>query len=133
MSVARVMADRSTCPRLATACVLVSQHQQVLATGYNGAPFGVAHCAEVGCALEDEHCVRAVHAEQNAVTSAARLGIPLAGSICYCVHYPCHRCIMVLVQAGVAEVRYSEVYRADDESPLTREFLQASGMTISPT
>jgi dCMP deaminase len=66
MQIAHTVSSRATCPRAAVGCVLMRDHR-ILTTGYNGAPRGVAHCTEVGCTLVNEHCLRATHAEANAV------------------------------------------------------------------
>lgn len=68
-------AKRATCDRGRSACVFVKDNQ-VLVTGYVGAPKGFPHCDEVGHQIKkvinedgqiSEHCVRTVHAEQNAI------------------------------------------------------------------
>jgi dCMP deaminase len=101
---AREWSRRATCPRLACGCVIVDREKAVLASGYNGAPRRVAHCAEVGCLIDGGRCTRAVHAEQNAICQAARTGVALAGSTAYVTSRPCRRCLNLLAQAGVCEV-----------------------------
>ena len=77
MQIARTVSTRATCPRASVGCVLMRAHR-ILTTGYNGAPRGVAHCTEVGCTLVGEHCLRATHAEANAVVQGALHGVELA-------------------------------------------------------
>lgn len=113
-TVVRTMAERATCPRAKAGAALVTFDNQLLTTGYNGAPRRLPHCLEVGCELEGGHCVRALHAEANALLQAARLGIKVEGSICYSTHRPCLRCTCQLSQAGVIAVRYLEAYNSDD-------------------
>lgn len=110
-TVAAVWARRSTCPRLSVGCVVV-RDRQVLVSGYNGAPRGVAHCSDVGCTMDGERCVRAVHAEQNAVAQAARVGVSLVGSTAYVTSRPCRRCVNLMAQSGVASVVFP-LERAD--------------------
>ena len=76
MQIAHTVGTRATCPRASVGCVLVRDHR-ILTTGYNGAPRGVAHCTEVGCTLVNEHCLRATHAEANAVVQGALHGVSL--------------------------------------------------------
>lgn len=109
MQIARTVATRATCPRAMVGAVLVRDHR-ILTTGYNGAPRGVAHCSDVGCALENEHCLRATHAEANAVVQAALHGIGLAGATAYCTHQPCVNCSKLLISAGVLEIIYENAY-----------------------
>ncbi|WP_430626492.1 deoxycytidylate deaminase [Sulfobacillus thermotolerans] len=73
------VATRSTCPRRAVGAVLVRDHR-VIATGYNGAPSGEPHCLDVGCLIENNHCVRTIHAELNALLQCARYGIATEGA-----------------------------------------------------
>ena len=77
MQIAHTVGTRATCPRASVGCV-ISREYQFLTTGYNGAPRGVAHCTEVGCTLVNDHCLRATHAEANAVVQGALHGVSLA-------------------------------------------------------
>ena len=88
MEIARTVATRATCPRASVGAVLTREHR-ILTTGYNGAPRGVAHCLEVGCMIVDGHCLRATHAEANAIVQGALHGVALAGATAYCTHQPC--------------------------------------------
>ncbi len=82
MQVAFVVATRATCPRRSVGAVIVLD-KRILATGYNGAPRGLAHCTEVGCHLVAGHCIRALHAEQNAILQAAMNGVSTRGATVY--------------------------------------------------
>lgn len=105
-----VLSKRSTCPRLGTAALIVSPNLRLLSTGYNGAVSGSPHCTSVGCLMEDNHCVRAVHAELNAVLNAARHGVAIEGCSLYVLHAPCVRCAICIAQAGLWEVHYKIGY-----------------------
>lgn len=105
MAMAELIARRSTCPRAAVGCTIV-RNNRVVSTGYNGAPSGDSHCFESGCILEDNHCVRVIHAEQNALLFASPR--QLKGSTAYVTHEPCVRCRAMLHQMGVEEVYYAE-------------------------
>lgn len=80
--IAMEVASRSTCPRAAVGAVIVRDNR-ILATGYNGAIADEPHCTDVGCIMEGDHCQRAVHAETNAITQAARHGVSLEGATLY--------------------------------------------------
>lgn len=113
MQVASAFAQRATCPRLAVGAVIVRYGLQ-LSQGYNGAPRGSAHCTDVGCDLQTVHgkqsCMRAIHAEHNAVLNAARAGQSTLHSTLYVTHAPCVRCADVITQAGIERVIYAEAY-----------------------
>ena len=74
MSIAQVVATRSTCPRKYVGAVLV-RNRTILSTGYNGSIRGMPHCSDVGHMMEEGHCVATIHAEANAIIQAARNGV----------------------------------------------------------
>lgn len=117
MEIAQIVAKRSTCLRRAVGAVLVKD-KQILATGYNGTPKGLPHCAEVGCLRQKlkvpsgqmhELC-RGIHAEQNAVIQAAVNGVSIAGATLYCTHQPCVVCSKILINAGIKVIVYANPY-----------------------
>lgn len=119
-------AEHGTCPRAKVGAVLVREKHQ-LTTGYNGAPTDIEHCEDVGCLIVDNHCVRVVHAEANAIIAAALQGVSTAGATLYVTHFPCLYCAMMLINAGVARVVYSELYNVD---ALAEDFFMKAGVEI---
>ncbi len=124
MEIALVVAKRSTCLRRQVGAVIV-KGKQIVSTGYNGAPAGHVHCADIGCARANvpsgqrsEIC-RAAHAEQNAINFAARYGIPIADATIYTTHYPCSWCAKSIINAGITEVVFGEDY----PDPLAKDIL----------
>ena len=109
MLIAKLVSLRATCPRLRVGAVAVKDGY-ILATGYNGAPRGMDHCIDVGCIIVDDHCHRAVHAEQNVIAMAARKGISLEGATLYVTHFPCDTCFKLVINAGIKEIVYEEMY-----------------------
>lgn len=109
MEVAKQFARRSTCLRKSVGACLVRDNH-ILGTGYNGAPRMDASCDRVGCLLESNHCVRTVHAEVNAILSAAYSGVSTSDSTLYTTAKPCFRCEAFLINAGVTNVIYLEDY-----------------------
>jgi len=109
MMIAKLVSLRATCPRLRVGAVAVKDGY-ILATGYNGAPRGMDHCLDVGCLIVDGHCHRAVHAEQNVIAMAARKGISLEGATLYVTHFPCDTCFKLVINAGIKEIVYEEMY-----------------------
>jgi dCMP deaminase len=110
MNLAREAATRSTCPRKAVGAIVV-RDKAVLATGYNGSLRGLPHCTEVGCLMENDHCVRTVHAEANALLQGARHGVLIDGADIYITASPCWNCFKLIVNAGIRRILYGEFYR----------------------
>ncbi len=125
MGIAHAVATRATCPRLSVGAVIVRDHR-ILTTGYNGAPHGVAHCTEAGCMMVNDHCVRATHAEANAIVQGALYGIGLQGSSAYCTHQPCVNCTKLLISAGVTKIVYDIAY----PDAIAAELLVEAGVAL---
>jgi dCMP deaminase len=125
MQIAFQVAKRSTCPRAAVGAVIV-RDKRILTTGYNGAPRGLPHCIDVGCLIVDQHCQRALHAEQNAIIQAALHGVNISGSTVYVTHQPCLNCAKMIINAGIERVVYGGHY--PDE--IARSFLDDAGIQL---
>ncbi len=124
LKIAQVVGERSTCDRAHVGCVLVVD-KRILTTGYNGSPAGQEHCDDIGHLLVDDHCVRTIHAETNAIIQAALHGVSTKGATCYVTHYPCLNCTKALINAGIARLVYASAYNVD---PIARNFIQAAGV-----
>lgn len=111
LTIATVVACRATCPRKSVGAVIVSPNKHILATGYNGSMPGDEHCSDVGCLMEDNHCVRVIHAEANAIAQAARNGVKLDNATVYVTASPCWPCFKLLVNSGIKHMRFGEFYR----------------------
>ena len=134
MEMAELTAKRSTCSRRQVGAVIVRDNRAV-ATGYNGAPRGLAHCEEKGGCLRQKLNVpsgqrhelcRALHAEQNAIISAASMGNAIEGGTIYITHQPCVICAKMIVNAGIKRIVVREGY--PDE--LAMEILDEAGLTV---
>lgn len=110
LDIARVVANRATCDRAHIGAVLV-KNKYIISTGYNGAPRGLGHCDEIGHEMENGHCVRTTHAEQNAIIQAAVHGSSTEGGTLYSTHSPCKICAKIMLNAGIKRVVVSEMYR----------------------
>lgn len=134
MTIAREVATRSTCLRRRVGAILVRE-KRILATGYNGAPRGLAHCAEYGCLRETQgipsgqrhEICRGLHAEQNALLQAATHGVPVEGAVLYCTTQPCVLCAKMLINVGVKDIFTAEGY----PDPLAGEMLRDAGVRIT--
>lgn len=134
MEMAELTAKRSTCMRRNVGAVIVKD-KHLVATGYNGAPRGIRHCAEIGSCLREELKVpsgqrhelcRALHAEQNAIIQAATLGVSIEDSTIYITHQPCVICAKMIINAGIKRIVVKEGYPDD----LAVEMLEEAGLKI---
>lgn len=110
MNIAIEAATRSTCPRKHVGAVLVVD-KTIISTGYNGSVRGLPHCDDAGCMMEDNHCVRTIHAEVNAIIQAAKNGVRVSGSTLYVTSSPCWPCFKTVVNAGIKKIIFHEFYR----------------------
>ncbi|MGE3128134.1 MAG: cytidine/deoxycytidylate deaminase family protein [Fimbriimonadaceae bacterium] len=132
MQIASMVATRATCPRRSVGAVIV-RDRRILATGYNGAPRGLSHCPPgghetdwpQGC-LRAGHCIRSLHAEQNALLQAAMIGIPCMGSSIYVTCQPCNTCAKMLINAGIERV----IFEGEYPDPFSLELFQESGTEV---
>ena len=135
MEIMQAVAKRATCDRGRAGCV-IARDKQILVTGYVGAPKGMPHCDEVGHLMktvthedghQSQHCMRTAHAEQNAIMQAAKLGVSINGSICYCRMTPCGACAKMMVNAGIKRVVCEKRYHAGTES---EEIFRQTGVEL---
>lgn len=124
LDLCEAVAKRATCSRGRCGCVIVKD-KRIMTTGYVGAPAGLPHCDEAGHDMRkvidyndniSQHCVRTLHAEQNAIIQAARFGIPLEGATLFCKMTPCRTCAMMIINAGIKRVVCENHYHADEDT-----------------
>lgn len=129
------VAQRATCDRGKSGAIIVKD-KRILCTGYVGSPPGFPHCDEAGHLLKKvleengtvkQHCVRTIHAEQNAICQAARYGIALAETTLYCSMEPCRVCAMLIISCGIKKVVAKRRYHAGAE---TRELFAHAGIEL---
>ena len=136
MELTEVIATWSSCYRQNRQVgAIIVQDKRIVATGYNGAPEGVTTCVEKQQCLRDLKGIKsgtmqeicyAVHAEQNAVTQAARLGVSVKGATIYVTHQPCVLCAKILINAGIKRIVFKHGY--PDEFSL--EILKEAGIEL---
>ncbi|MFH0972180.1 MAG: cytidine/deoxycytidylate deaminase family protein [Candidatus Micrarchaeota archaeon] len=130
MRLVDAIATRATCNRRKFGALLARDHF-MLATGYNGSARGLPHCTEAGCKLIHGHCVRTIHAEQNAIISAARNGINVNGATLYSTAFPCLICAKILANLGIERIVYRELYYREEyreEFEFTKELFEQAGI-----
>ena len=123
LDIAETVSERGTCLRKNYGCIIV-KHDEIISTGYSGAPRGRMNCIDLGYCTKKKiypdvrhggyDACRSVHAEQNAIISAARkdmIGSSLflvgkrkdteeyeQGSMC------CQMCRKLIINSGIKEV-----------------------------
>jgi len=144
MGLARAVREGANCLGSHVGAVLVLGNR-VISTGFNGTPEGFPNCSDYGCvrcrdselhrtgrgseASDPEHvpgrgldrCI-CVHAEQNALITAARFGIKVDGATLYTTLSPCFGCLKEAVQAGVRRVVYEAEYHAPMSDVVRRQY-----------
>jgi dCMP deaminase len=121
MKIAKIVSERSTCNRAQVGAIIVKK-QSIISTGYNGAPSGLPHCNEAGCLIhtsknpngeEEQNCFRAIHAEMNAISLAAKNGVCIEGSDIYITFSPCYHCLKILINVGIKNIYYEKPYKIE--------------------
>lgn len=132
MDIAHLVKTRATCPRRQVGAIIVRE-RRILATGYNGAPRGLPHCPEggpehdwpQGC-MRAGHCIRSLHAEQNALLQAAMIGVPCEGADIYVTCQPCNACAKMIINAGIRRV----IYEGDYPDEFSKELFREAGLEV---
>ena len=124
IEIMNTVATRATCDRGKSGCIIV-RDKRIVSTGYVGSPPGLPHCDDVGHLMKEvidedgtarKHCVRTIHAEQNAICQAARHGISIEGATLYCKMEPCRVCAMLIISSGIKKVVALKKYHAAEET-----------------
>lgn len=122
----------SSCLRREVGCI-IAKNNRIIAQGYNGAPAGFNTCRDKGychknkLGIESGPCeCYAVHAEQNAILQAAKMGISIDGATIYITHKPCDICTKLILNCGIARI----VYIHDYDSKWSDKLIKESGIEI---
>ncbi|PLX98527.1 MAG: CMP deaminase [Desulfuromonas sp.] len=128
MGIAFAVREKANCTGNRVGAVIVKENR-VISTGYNGVPEGMENCLDGGCLRCSnpggqfasgqgyDLCI-CVHAEQNALLSAARFGIAVEGATLYTTMQPCFGCAKELAQAHVKSVVYLHPWVPSDADPV---------------
>ncbi len=127
MAIAQIVSLRSTCLRGKIGAV-IARDTRIISIGYNGAPAKLGQCDEHGCIKDTQRggCIRTIHAEQNAIAYASRVGIKLEGSTLYVTMSPCVDCAKLIIASGIKKVFFHEEYRKG----YAIDFLRVSGVEV---
>lgn len=131
MDMAELVSTWTSCARQGRAIgAIIVKDKRILTTGYNGAPAGILNCRDKGYCMRDQLGIKsgtcaekcyAVHAEQNAIVQAAKLGISVDGATLYCTHQPCTICTRLIINSGIVRVVYKHPYPDDFSMELFNE------------
>jgi len=136
LELAKSVSSWSSCVRAGRQVgAVIVKDKRILTTGYNGAPAGVKSCKDRGFCLRDklnipsgtraEMCY-AIHAEQNAVIQAAKMGVSVEGATIYVTHQPCSVCTRILINAGIKRIVYEQEY----PDAFSLELLKEAGIEL---
>ncbi len=126
MAQSHLLSLRSTCTRLSVGATIVRE-KRVIAGGYNGSIKGESHCTDDGCLVVDNHCIRTIHAEMNAILQCAKFGVKTEGAEMYVTHFPCLNCCKSIIQAGIATIYYANEYK---NHPYAIEMFEKAGVNV---
>jgi len=138
LDLCEAVSKRATCDRGRAGAVIVKD-RRIISTGYVGSPAGLPHCDEVGHDMRQvmddagnlsQHCVRTLHAEQNAIIQAAKFGVSIEGATLYCKMTPCRTCAMMIINAGIKRVVCEKRYHADQD---TVKMFKEAGVDMTVT
>ncbi|ADO67388.1 putative deoxycytidylate deaminase [Cafeteria roenbergensis virus] len=113
ISIAILTSLRSTSIKKKVGCVIV-KNKRIIATGYNGFPPGVEHIS----ILKEGKEINTIHAEQNAISQCAKMGISCENSVLYVTHYPCINCSKIIVASGISTIYYLHNNHNDQSEPV---------------
>ena len=125
LKLAMLASERATCPRMHCGCVIV-KNNHVIATGYNGSLPDQPHCEDIGCLVENDHCIRTNHAEINALVQAVNHGGNIEGATIYVTNMSCTTCAKAMISAGIKRV----VVFTDFHDTMAAQFYKEGGVKI---
>ena len=123
---ATMYSARGSCDRLRVACVLVKD-KRMIGAGYNGSVSGLESCDEVGHLIVDNHCLRTIHAERNAIDNSHG---NLEGSVAYVTATPCLDCVKALLQRGIKRIIYLGTYDNSKAKEHIKDFCDKKGVAL---
>lgn len=108
--IAKVYSEFSTCNKLKVGALIIKDGR-IISTGTNGSPSKFPHCIDEGCLIENNHCVRTIHAELNALLFCSKHGISVHGCLMFSTDFPCFRCLMSIYTAGIGNIIFIRDYK----------------------
>jgi len=117
MEITEKVSERATCNRKHVGAIIVKD-KRILATGFNGSISKTPECDKVGHMMEDNHCIRTIHAEINAISQCAKFGISCNEASIYINTFPCWSCFKTTINSGIKEIYYRSEYTAIDKKKI---------------
>ncbi len=124
MEITKTIGKRATCDENRNGCS-ITKNNRLLVTWYVWSPIGFPHCDDIWHQFKQmthedgsvtNHCMRTIHAEQNAICQAAKNGISIEWATLYCEKTPCRTCAMLIISCGIRRVVAEKKYHAWAES-----------------
>ena len=130
----KTLAISSTCDRAKVGCIILKDGR-IISTGYNGSLPGDEHCSDKkktvkindnihgqkideyyddNHLIQEDHCIRTIHAEQNAICNAAKNGISLDNCEMFVTHNPCSICTKLAIMSGISKIYYLNEYKINE-------------------
>jgi dCMP deaminase len=134
MGIAIAVRERADCRGQKVGAVIVVE-DRIVSTGYNGTPIKMVNCSDGGCVRclnrEKQYpsgtgydiCI-CVHAEQNALLSAARFGISVQGATVYTTTQPCFGCLKEMLQARIGAVYFVHPWKSPKDVEQERQYIK---------
>lgn len=113
MRMANEVAQLSYAKRNKVGCLIVKDGQ-IISMGYNGMPSGDSFGNE--CEINNVTKPAVLHAESNALMKLAKTTFSSNDAILYTTLSPCFECSKLIIQAGIKEIFYRELYRNPGDS-----------------
>lgn len=140
-----VISKKSKDPSTKVGCVIVSDNNSVISTGFNGFPIGVEDCViDTGSGKTSKRYERpekylwTAHAEENAIAFAARNGVSTNGATLYVNRMiPCTRCTRLIIQSGIkrvivlVDVPDETSVRWKEDNDIAEQMLKEAGVQIT--
>lgn len=123
ISTAFLMSTRSPSKKLRVGAV-ITKNNRIISAGYNGYFSGSKTDLSVH---RDGHEMNTIHAEQNAITDAAKRGVSTLDTTIYITHYPCINCAKFIIASGIKHIKYFENYKNDS---LVKDFFEDTSVSV---
>jgi len=129
MELAITAAKRSSCDR-ANVWAIIVKDWIVITTWYNWAAKGETDCLTSWCIMEKWHCVRTIHAEENAIINCAKVWVSTKDTEIYVTHRPCDLCSRKIINAWIKKVYFLNDYKPDNRNIKLSDYILVEKITL---
>ena len=129
MELAFTAAKRSSCDR-ANVWAIIVKDWIVITTWYNWAAKGEPDCLISWCIIENWHCVRTIHAEENAIINCAKVWVSIKDAEIYVTHRPCDLCSRKIINSWIKKVYFSKDYKPNDRNIKLSDYISVEKINL---